>query len=220
MAGFNSPAWEYAQTLYQEISGDYPPRPPTAWTDTLLPILWDLSHDLWTYRNEIKHGVPILEQAAQVRAQVVALVTDRYSHPPHLASRYRFLFRKSLADRLLEGNRALFTWLSSVANLSSISSGPCQTPITSHATFKRLSDAAVGRRLISRPGPKQRPGKFALGNPIPRYSSSFLTALWGFTPRKPPMPLPVRRKRMFKSSINSHAARRIFDRGRSARHLV
>jgi len=95
--------------------------------------------------------------------------------------------------------------------------------------LKRLSDAAVGRlrrptrrlrRLIFSPGHKQRPGKFALGNPIPRYSSCFLTALWGFNPRKPPMPLTVRRKRMFKSSINSHAARLIFDRGRSARHLI
>ena len=230
LAGFLSPAWEVAQVLYHEITGDYPPRPPPAWADTLLPVLWDFSHDLWTYRNEIKHGATALEQATQVRARVVALVTDRYRHRPHLAPRYTFLYKKSLPERLLEGNRALFTWLSSVANLSSISSGPCQTSINAHATFQRLSYAALGRlrrplrrrRRLKFPSPKKRTGKFALGQPVSRYSPSFLTAHCSFTPRKPPMPLKPapRRKKMFKSSINSHAARLIFDRGRSARHLI
>jgi len=94
--GFVSPAWESAQSLYQEITGDYPPRPPPAWVDILLPALWDFSHDIWSYRNEVNHGVTALEQAAQARARVVALVTDRYRHRPHLAPRYNFLYKKSL----------------------------------------------------------------------------------------------------------------------------
>ena len=227
--GFVSPAWESAQSLYQELTGDYPPRPPPAWVDILLPALWDFSHDIWSYRNEVKHGVTALEQAAQARARVVALVTDRYRHRPHLAPRYNFLYKKSLQDRLLEGNRALYTWLSSVSNLSSISSGPCQTSICTH-TFQRLSNDAVRRlrrplrrlrRLQPASGPTRKRG-FALGQPASRYSSSFLTAIWNFTPRNPPVPLQSTRgrKKMFKSSINSHVARLTFDRGRSARHLV
>lgn len=179
----------------------------------MLPILWHFSHDLWTYRNEIN---------AQVHAGVVALVTDCYCQPSS-GPALQLLSRKSLPDRLLDGNCALFTWLSSVVNLSSISSGPCQTPITFHATLQRLSDATVGRLRRPLRRLQHLPSSLVL---VPR------SVLDGLLPSIPfhgilqvssllyrvlplgsilPMPLPpARRKRMFKSSINSHAAWFIF----------
>ena len=74
---------------------------PRSWTKGLITNLWDFSHSVRTYRNEIKHGVTSIEQAQQRRAQVLALVTDRYKHRPHLDHEYSWLYKKSLPTLLL-----------------------------------------------------------------------------------------------------------------------
>ena len=58
--------------------------------------------------NEVKHGVTSIEQAQLRRACVVALVTDRYKHRPHLNHKYCWLYKKSLPTLLLQ--RAVFQW--------------------------------------------------------------------------------------------------------------
>jgi len=94
LAGIIPKQWGFAQQLYQEVSGDYPKRIPRTWAESILPALWDFSHNLWTYRNEIKHGKTLADQSVQCRARVVALLEDRYRHWPHLDLKYRFLFWK------------------------------------------------------------------------------------------------------------------------------
>ena len=77
---------------------------------------------------------------------------------------------KQLNKRLEEGNRTLYAWLASVANLSSLSTKPTtrQQSIDMHATFTRLSEAQMGRlrRLADLPAPsswKTPKCRFALG---------------------------------------------------------
>ena len=153
LQGFITTRWETAQQLYQEILGDCPSCPPRSWTEGLLTNLWDFSFNIWSYLNQKKHGVTSDEQALLRRARVEAFVTDRYRHRPHLDLKYKWLFKKSLADLLKQGNRALYVWLGSVNNFAFISSGPTQTSISAHALYKHLSDAALGRlrRLTSTP---------------------------------------------------------------------
>ena len=114
--------------------GDYPGRPPCSWMEGILTSLWDFSFTLWTYRNTTKHGATLAEQTSIWRARIVALVTDRYYHCPHLDIKYNWLFKKPLATLLQQGNCALYVWLGSVNNFASLSS-----------VYKRLSDAAIGR---------------------------------------------------------------------------
>ena len=142
LQGFITTRWETAQQLYQEILGDCPSCPPRSWTEGLLTNLWDFSFNIWSYLNQKKHGVTSDEQALLRRARVEAFVTDRYRHRPHLDLKYKWLFKKSLADLLKQGNRALYVWLGSINNFASISSGPMQPSIFAHALYKRLSDAA------------------------------------------------------------------------------
>jgi len=143
--GFVSPHWEYAQTLYWEISGDYPQRIPRSWTEGLLSSLWECAHDIWLHRNVMRHGATVIEQASKLRARIESLVTDRYLHRPHLDEGHRWLFGKPLSSCLQEGNRALQVWLTSVSNLSSITTGLTQTDLRRHATFQRLSADDLGR---------------------------------------------------------------------------
>jgi hypothetical protein len=109
LSGFISTEWDIAQKLYREVTGDFPDPLPRSWTEGLISNLWEFSHSVWTYRNEIKHGVTSIEQAQLRRARVVALVTDWYKHRPHLDHKYRWLYKKSHPSLLLEGNRALYT---------------------------------------------------------------------------------------------------------------
>jgi len=187
LQGFISTRWETAQKLYQELSGDYPKKTPRSWTAFLLSHLWNFSHAIWMYRNEVRHGVTAADQAAKSRARVVALVTDRYTHRPHLDTKYTWLYKAPLAQLLLQGNRALYAWLNSVNNLSSISSGPKQSTLHSHL-FCRLSDEAMGRlrrpRRLRRLFPlsvntskSQRRGKHILGNSLPT-TTRLLTKIW------------------------------------------
>ena len=67
LQGFISTRWETAQKLYQEILGDYPSRPPRSWTEGLLAKLWDFSFNIWSYRNQIKHGVTSDEHGYELR---------------------------------------------------------------------------------------------------------------------------------------------------------
>ena len=117
LSGFLSVKWSIAQRLYQEVSGDVPARIPRTWAEGIITTLWGFNHEVWLYRNAIKHGVTTEEQARARRARVVELVTDRYQHRPHLNLKYKFLYSKPLNKRLEEGNRTLHAWLASVANL-------------------------------------------------------------------------------------------------------
>eukprot|EP00590_Aulacoseira_subarctica_P001744 CAMPEP_0172425310 /NCGR_PEP_ID=MMETSP1064-20121228/31423_1 /TAXON_ID=202472 /ORGANISM="Aulacoseira subarctica , Strain CCAP 1002/5" /LENGTH=228 /DNA_ID=CAMNT_0013168065 /DNA_START=228 /DNA_END=911 /DNA_ORIENTATION=- len=177
--GFVSPHWEYAQKLYWEISGDYPARIPRSWTEGLLSALWECSHEIWLHRNSLRHRATAAEQASKLRARLETLVTDRYLYRPHLEDRYRWLFGIPLTTRLKEGNRALQVWLTSVSNLSSITTGLTQTDLRQHATFQRLSEASLGRlrRLHHVTGHVTSKSKFALGHPHPS-STQTLTTLW------------------------------------------
>ena len=219
--GFVSKRWEVAQTIYREVSGDIPRRPLRTWTEGLLTSLWDFSHAVWSQRNEVKHGVTKGEQAVHNRARLVALVTDRYLHRPHLDDRYRWLFGKPLRDRLLEGNRALHVWLTSVQNFSSISSGWTQTALDTHATRVRLTEAALGR--LRRPrGRLRRPpsgcvSEASSGGALgvtKGFTARSLPAMWGFAPPVPPL-VKKRRRRSVKKSVRSHSIKRLFDRGRA-----
>ena len=148
------------------------------------------------------------------RARVVALVTDRYQYRPHLVWKYKFLYNKPLHHRLEEGNCSLYTWLTSVANLSSLSAQPAtrQQSIDQHATFTQLSDTQSGRlRRLRDHGGNHSPcmrSKYALGIPAPS-GSQLLTSLWQFTAITPPTPLikPTGRKKVFRSSIQSKQAK-------------
>ena len=234
LTGVMSKQWGFAQKLYQEITGDYHKRIPRTWAETILPALWDFSHNIWTYRNEIKHGVTLAEQSMQRRARVTALVEDRYRHRPHLDAKYKFLFRKPLAAKLEEGNRALYMWLSTVANLSSLSTRPThqQASMATYTTQERLSDEELGRlrrpmRRLRRlrdlspasPQPKQKK-PFALGVTHPT-RNMLLPAMWKITTKNAPTPLlPTRqRQKNFKSSIRSSQANKLWDRGRRDRIL-
>ena len=55
LVGFISSHWDIAQLLYREVTGDSPDPLPRSWTEGLISNLWELSHSVWTYRNEIKH---------------------------------------------------------------------------------------------------------------------------------------------------------------------
>ena len=235
MSGILSKQWGLAQQLYQEVTGNYPKHIPCTWAEMILPALWDFAHNIWTYRNEIKHGVTLAEQSHKRREQVVALVVDRYRYRPHLDRKYQFLFRKPLTARLEEGNRALYAWLSSLANLSSLSTKPptTQRPMNVYTTYQRLSNDAIGclRRPLRRlrrlrdapivPLKKCSRSNFALGISKPT-KALLLPALWNFTPRTKPIPLQrARRKRKnFNGSIVSSQASKLWDRGRRARILA
>jgi hypothetical protein len=227
--GFVSTKWEAAQRIYRGVSGDFPRRPLRTWTEGLLTSLWEFSHAVWAQRNEVKHGVTKGEQAVNNRARIVALVTDRYLHRPHLDERYRWLFGKPLSERLLDGNRALHVWLTSIKNFSSISAGWTQTVLDTHATFERLTEEALGR--LRRPGRRLRrlPGGLTYAvrsgsvfGTIKGSTAQFLPDLWGFTPRTVPVLVPAkkRRKKALRDCVRSHSIKRLFDRGREARHLV
>ena len=163
---------------------------------------------------------------------MVALVTDRYTHRPHLDAKYNFLFRKPLLSRLEEGNRTLYAWLGSVANLSSLSTKPLtrQQSIRAHATFQRLSDFQADslsrpkrrlRRLFGCPASntKKSCSKFALG--ARQYKADQrLTKMWNFSPNRLPAPsAPIKRKR-FKTGIVSDGAKKVWDRGKFNRILT
>jgi len=234
LSGILSQSWESAQLLYQEISGDYPTRRPRTWAEGILGHLWEFSHNIWLYRNAIKHGVTMDEQRKARRARVVALVTDRYQYRPHLDRKYKFLYSKPLHRRLEEGNRSLYAWLTSVANLSSLFTSPAtrQQSIEQHATFTRLSDTQLGRlrrplrrlRRLSDLGGNPSPcvrSKYALGVSAPS-GSQLLTSLWQFTAVTPPTPLikPTGRKKVFHTSIQSKQAKLVWDRGRRFRMMT
>ena len=237
LSGLISTKWGVAQRLYQEISGDYPNRRPRTWAEGIIASLWEFNHDIWLYRNAIKHGVTQEEQRIARRARVVALVNDRYLHRPHLDPKYKFLYNKPLHKRLEEGNRALYTWLSSVANLSSLSTKPAtrQQSIDTHATFMRLSDTQMGRlrrplrrlRRLSRNrnqfGNSTAPAKskYALGRTA-TLETRLLTSMWNFATLSPPVPAPPSRarKKVFHNSTRSRQAKLVWDRGRQTRHLI
>jgi hypothetical protein len=230
LQGFISTRWEAAQMLYQELSGDYPEKTPRSWTAVLLPNLWNFSHAIWMYRNEVRHGVTAAEQAANSRARVVTLVTDRYNHRPHLDAKYAWLYKAPLAKLLLQGNRALYAWLNSVNNLSSISSGPKQSTLHSHL-FCRLSDEAMGRlrrpRRLRRLFPTsvstskaRRRGKHILGSSLPT-SSRLITNMWNLSVKCLPIPLvKARPRKLFRWSVRSKDIRKMFDRGRRKRIMT
>ena len=171
------------------------------------------------------------EQRMQRRARVIALVEDRYRHRPHLDTKYKFLFRTPLVAKLEEGNRALYMWLSTVANLSSLStrSPHQQASMDTFTTHKRLSDEALGRlrrprrrlrRLRDSPANFHRTSKttFVLGASKPM-KNTLLTAVWNIPTRQAPVPLlPVRqRRKYFRRSIQSSQANKLWDRGRRQR---
>ena len=232
LSGMVSNYWEQAQTVYQEVSKDTKQRKSRTWTSGLLSSLWEFSHEIWMYRNTIKHGATVEEQQRQRRARIVLLVEERYRHRPHLDQRYNFLFRKPLLARLQEGNRALYMWLENVSNLSSISTRRHrQTSIHNHATVERLTEEDKGRlrrplaRLRRASNPicfKVRKGspKSVLGTQAPSISQ-LLPALWKFTPQQAPVQLSSKRprKKRFKHSIRSCAAWLTWDRGRSSAML-
>ena len=165
---------------------------------------------------------------------MVALVNDRYLHRPHLDPKYKFLYNKPLHKRLEEGNRTLYAWLSSVANLSSLSTKPAtrQQSIDMHATFTRLSDTQMGRlrrpmrrlRRLSDQTPAKSgaplKSKFALGQSSPS-ETRLLTGMWNFATASPPTPLvkSKARKKVFHNSIRSKQAKLLWDRGRTARMM-
>jgi hypothetical protein len=232
LSGIISKQWGFAQQLYWDVTGDYPKRIPRTWSEGVITILWDFSHDIWLYRNTIRHGVTQADQQLKRRARVVALVTDRYTHRPHLDAKYNFLFRKPLLSRLEEGNRTLYAWLGSVANLSSLSTKPLtrQQSIRAHATFQRLSDFQADslsrpkrrlRRLFGCPASntKKSCSKFALG--ARQYKADQrLTKMWNFSPNRLPAPsAPIKRKR-FKTSIVSDGAKQVWDRGKFNRIIT
>ena len=146
LASLLSTRWGIAQTLYQEQTGDYPKQHPRTWAKPVINLLWEFTHEVWLYRNAIKHGVTMAEQQQVRRDRVVMLVTDRYKHQPHLDAMYKFLYNKALHKRLEDGNRALYPWLTSVANLSSLSTKPAaqqQSPWDKKCVCV-MSDTGVG----------------------------------------------------------------------------
>lgn len=193
----------------------------------MLSALWNCSHDLWLHRNELRHGANTLDQAANFRARLEALIIDRYTHRPHLDDRHRWLFGVPLEIRLKEDNRSLQIWLTSVSNLSSITTGFVQTDLRRHATHQRLTEGALRRlrrpkrRLRRRFSPTSSPSsKFALGTPRPS-STQLLSHMWNLTLSSQPIPLP-RKPRNSRCRKHSHSARayKIFDRGRTARNQL
>jgi len=199
---------------------------PRSWTEGLLSALWNCSHDLWLHRNELRHGATTMDQAAKSRARLEALIVDRCTHRPHLDDRHHWLFGVPLETRLKEGNRSLQIWLTSVSNLSSITTGFVQTDLRRHATHQRLTEGALGRlrrpkRRLRRRSPTISPptfSKFVLGTTRPS-SSQLLTNMWNLTLSSQPTPLKRKpRKPRCRKQSHSTQAYKIFDRGRNVRN--
>ena len=62
LSGIVSNYWEQAQKVYQEESADTPQRKSRTCTAGLLSSLWEFSHEIWMYRNTIKHGATMEEE--------------------------------------------------------------------------------------------------------------------------------------------------------------
>jgi hypothetical protein len=60
------------------------------------------------------------EAAVIRRRRIAALVTDRYRHPPLLAIKRKWVWDKTLQQRLEEGNRELLSWLNDVSTFSTL----------------------------------------------------------------------------------------------------
>ena len=193
-------------------------RTPCSWMEGLISNLWEFRHSVWTSHNEIKHGITSIEQAQLQQARIAALITDRYKHRQHLDHKYSWLYKKSLQTLFLEGNRALYVWLSSVNKLSSISSGPIQMSLFAHNLYKRLSNEAWGRlrrclRHLRRLFPFA-PNTFLT-------TSCTLRTIWNIMVASSPIALkPVCKPKQFKKSVRSHDIRKMWDRGRSVQVLL